>query len=141
MTSEKTYDVLCIGNAIVDIIARCEEDFLLANGIASLVGDRLPLRLEAPTTVDVALRQQGDRRLVHLVNLTTQQIITEAECEVEPPEIIPVHELVLRVRCPGGFRRAFRARDGQEFRMAVEDDWVRVEIPKLELYEVVVLEP
>lgn len=34
MTSEKTYDVLCIGNAIVDIIARCEEDFLLANGIA-----------------------------------------------------------------------------------------------------------
>lgn len=27
------YDVLCIGNAIVDIIARCEEDFLVENGI------------------------------------------------------------------------------------------------------------
>lgn len=27
------YDVLCIGNAIVDIIARCEDDFLLENGI------------------------------------------------------------------------------------------------------------
>ena len=27
------YDVLCIGNAIVDIIARCEDDFLVANGI------------------------------------------------------------------------------------------------------------
>jgi sugar/nucleoside kinase (ribokinase family) len=27
------YDVLCIGNAIVDIIAACEEDFLTTNGI------------------------------------------------------------------------------------------------------------
>lgn len=27
------YDVLCIGNAIVDVIASCEEDFLVANGI------------------------------------------------------------------------------------------------------------
>jgi sugar/nucleoside kinase (ribokinase family) len=27
------YDVLCIGNAIVDIIARCDESFLLENGI------------------------------------------------------------------------------------------------------------
>jgi sugar/nucleoside kinase (ribokinase family) len=26
-------DVLCIGNAIVDIIARCDDDFLVANGI------------------------------------------------------------------------------------------------------------
>ena len=28
-----TYDVLTIGNAIVDIIARTEEDFLVSNGI------------------------------------------------------------------------------------------------------------
>ena len=28
------FDVLCIGNAIVDIIARCEDDFLVDNGIA-----------------------------------------------------------------------------------------------------------
>ncbi|MQL30956.1 adenosine kinase, partial [Escherichia coli] len=27
------YDVLCIGNAIVDIIARCDEAFLVDNGI------------------------------------------------------------------------------------------------------------
>src|SRR5262245_50056683 len=27
------YDVLCIGNAIVDIIAQCDDDFLLENGI------------------------------------------------------------------------------------------------------------
>lgn len=27
------FDVLCIGNAIVDIIARCEDDFLVDNGI------------------------------------------------------------------------------------------------------------
>ena len=27
------YDVLCIGNAIVDIIAQCDDAFLLENGI------------------------------------------------------------------------------------------------------------
>ncbi|TIU74373.1 MAG: adenosine kinase, partial [Mesorhizobium sp.] len=27
------YDVLCIGNAIVDIIAQCDEEFLETNGI------------------------------------------------------------------------------------------------------------
>ena len=27
------YDVLCIGNAIVDIIAQCKEDFQEENGI------------------------------------------------------------------------------------------------------------
>src|SRR6187402_2861503 len=27
------YDVLCIGNAIVDIIAQCDEEFLQTNGI------------------------------------------------------------------------------------------------------------
>ncbi len=31
--SEPTYDVLGIGNAIVDVIARTEEDFLVANGM------------------------------------------------------------------------------------------------------------
>jgi len=114
---------------------------LLANAVHSLVGADLPLQLEAPTTVDVSLWQQGERWLVHLVNLTTQQIITEAECEVEPHEVIPVHDLVLRVCRRGNFRRAFRARDGKEYPVTLEKDWVRVEIPKLELYEVVVFEP
>lgn len=30
----RTYDVLALGNAIVDVIARCEEDFLLKQGVA-----------------------------------------------------------------------------------------------------------
>ena len=115
--------------------------YLVRNCVRLLVEDKLPLQLEAPTTVDVSLRQQGDRWLVHLVNLTTQQIIPEAECEVEPHEIIPVHDLTLRVRRPGGFGRAFRARDGKEYPIVEEGEWVRVEIPKLELYEVIVLEP
>lgn len=31
--SDSKFDVLCIGNAIVDIIARCEDDFLVSEGI------------------------------------------------------------------------------------------------------------
>ncbi|WP_099866114.1 adenosine kinase [Pararhizobium haloflavum] len=54
-----TIDVLCIGNAIVDIIARCEEEFLTDNGIikgamnlidaerAELLYDRMGPALEA----------------------------------------------------------------------------------------------
>ncbi|QDZ00174.1 adenosine kinase [Nitratireductor mangrovi] len=33
MTLAKQFDVLCIGNAIVDVFARCDDDFLVANGI------------------------------------------------------------------------------------------------------------
>lgn len=33
MPTDPTYDVLCIGNAIVDIIARCDEAFLVDNAI------------------------------------------------------------------------------------------------------------
>ncbi|MEM1410090.1 MAG: PfkB family carbohydrate kinase, partial [Pseudomonadota bacterium] len=32
--TETTFDVLCIGNAIVDILARTEDDFLVAEGLA-----------------------------------------------------------------------------------------------------------
>ena len=32
--SETTFDVLAIGNAIVDVIARCEDDFLVSESIA-----------------------------------------------------------------------------------------------------------
>ena len=32
--AEKTYDVVCIGNAIVDIISRCDEGFLSKHGLA-----------------------------------------------------------------------------------------------------------
>ena len=31
--ADRTLDVVCIGNAIVDIIARCDDDFLIGNGI------------------------------------------------------------------------------------------------------------
>jgi sugar/nucleoside kinase (ribokinase family) len=53
------YDVLCIGNAIVDIIARCEDDFIVGNGIikgamnlidaerAELLYDRMGPAIEA----------------------------------------------------------------------------------------------
>jgi sugar/nucleoside kinase (ribokinase family) len=33
LTSAKPFDVLCIGNAIVDVFARCDDDFLVDNGI------------------------------------------------------------------------------------------------------------
>ena len=33
MASSRPIDVLCIGNAIVDVLARAEEDFLLAQGM------------------------------------------------------------------------------------------------------------
>ncbi|NPV08533.1 MAG: hypothetical protein HPY83_11315 [Anaerolineae bacterium] len=114
---------------------------LLTNAVQALVGDRLPLKLQAPTTVDLSLWKQGDRWTVHLVNLTTKQIVEDADCEVEPHEVIPVHDLKLYVRREGGFRRAFRARDGLEYSLSADGDWLRVDVPKLELYEVVVLEP
>ncbi|MHB0878554.1 MAG: family 10 glycosylhydrolase [Anaerolineae bacterium] len=111
---------------------------LFANCVEALVGERLPLRVQAPGPVDVALRRQGERALVHLVNLVTNQVVEDRESEVDAYEAIPVHDIELRLR--GDHTRAYLAADGNTLPLRREGDWAVVTLPRLELYEVVVFE-
>jgi len=114
---------------------------LIDNCVQALVGDRLPLHITAPSTVDVALARQGDRYLVHLVNMTTNQVVEDEGCNADTYEVIPLHELEIRVRVGRSIRRVYRASDGAELSWRREGDWVIAGVPRLDLYDIVVLEP
>jgi hypothetical protein len=113
---------------------------LFANCVEALVGDKLPLRLSAPGPVDISFRRQGDRLLVHLVNLVTNQVVEDYGCEIDAYEAIPVHNLELRLRVTRPFTRAYLAASKEELALVREGQWVVITVPKLELYEVVVVE-
>jgi len=85
--------------------------------------------------------RQGERLLVHLVNMTTNQVVEDEGCNADTYEVIPVHQIEIRVRVDAEPTRVFRATDGDELAFCYEGGWVTVEVPKLELYQIVVLEP
>ena len=58
------YDVLCIGNAIVDIIAQCDEAFLETNGIVKGAMNLLAPRPLANDDLDPKIRQPPSEGLV-----------------------------------------------------------------------------
>jgi hypothetical protein len=114
---------------------------LIANSVELLIGDRLPLRVKAPSTVDIALASQGERILVHLVNMTTNQVVEDEGCNADTYEVIPLHFLEVRVRADRAPQRVYRATDGTDLPWRYENGWTVVEVPRLDIYEIVVLEP
>jgi len=54
--------------------------------------------------------------------------------------VIPLHELEIRIRVGRSIQRVYRAADGAELLWRREGDWVAVGVPKLDLYDIVVLE-
>ena len=114
---------------------------LIANCVGALAGDRLPLRAKAPSTVDIALARQGERYLVHLVNMTTNQVVEDEGCNADTYEVIPLHELEVRLRVGQAFQRIYRASDRTELSWHMEGEWVVVDVPRLDLYDILVFEP
>jgi len=114
---------------------------LIGNCVQALVGDKLPLQVKAPTTLDVALYRQAERTLVHLVNLTTNQTADDHECEADAYEVIPLHDIELRLRDSAiKVSKAYCGSDGKPLPMHKEAGWAVVTLPKLDIYEVVVVE-
>jgi hypothetical protein len=114
---------------------------LLAQLVDSLVGDQLPLRVQAPSTVETVLRRQAGRTLLHLVNLTTNQIVEDSQCFADTYEVIPIADVQLRVRLASGQpSRVYRASDQQPLQWHAAGEWTVVDVPRLALYDIVVLE-
>ena len=113
---------------------------LIANSVDLLIGDRLPLRVKAPSTVDVALASQEGRTLVHMVNMTTNQVVEDEGCNADTYEVIPLHNLEVRVRLSHAPSQVYRATDHSELPHRYEGGWSVVQVPRLDPYEIVVLE-
>ncbi len=106
---------------------------LLANSVRwALAGDEL-LRLEAPVTVDAALQEQpGGRIILHLINLTGKR---------PQSEVIPVHGITAAVRAPARPKRVLLASTGAELAFEYAGGFVRTTVERLDIYDLVIIEP
>lgn len=105
---------------------------LIANAVRWTAHDELPVRLEAPSTLQVSVRRQPGRVLVHLVNLTGERFFDET---------VPLHDV--RVAIPAdGLRvvRAFLLSTGETLRAQFDDNVLTVVVSKIVDYDVVVFE-
>lgn len=110
---------------------------LLANLIRWVARDRIPVEVRGPGLLDCHLYRQGDRLILHLVNLTTP-----GAWRAPAHEIVPVGPLGVRFRLPGGVRgvRAQLLVSQGETPVRREGEWAAVSLPSVGSHEVIVLE-
>lgn len=115
-----------------------------------------PAGSDAPETVYIDYYRQGDRIIIHAVNLTSNQRILSAPTgpskqalppfapsySVHPARVIlPVHQFNVWVRIEEGEYRVFDAVTGEDLNASYEDGRLVVRVPGLEEYRLIVVEP
>lgn len=130
--------VLYIPSLSADFYARLrmsEYQSLLAGSVRWTRGESPLLEAECPPTVEIELRRQSepDRLLVHLVNNT-------GDMQRPISEIIPVHDLKVRVRRDAPTKRVHALSTCQALSFTASDGYIEFELPTLDLYEIVVIQ-
>lgn len=111
---------------------------LLRNAVQWASNEPAPLEVEGKGVLDVALWSQKDSITAHLVNLTNPMML-----KAPIREIIPISKQTVRIRLPKDRGRVGKARllvAGTEVSFREEDEAVVVEVPTIELHEVVALD-
>jgi len=106
---------------------------LISNAVRWAACDVLPLRVDGPASLQVSLRTQPGRYLVHLVNLTGGERFFR--------ELVPLHDVVvtLPLGIEGDIGRAFLLSDGQTLPVTRGTEGWQVTVPRLVDYDVLVL--
>lgn len=114
---------------------------ILANAVASGLGERRELEVIAPDYVDVTSMQQRGRRLVHLINFPLGKPLNTG-WRHPGRNLIPVTDIVVRLRLPEPGRLAGVRLATTEVVLPhrLERGWVEVTVPVLEDHEIVVFE-
>jgi len=110
---------------------------LIANLVRWASRRPMPLSVEGPGLLDVHLYRQGNRLVLHVVNLTNP-----AAFRPYATELYPVGPLSVRVAKPADLRpvRARRLVGGGEAACIVEGGWIRFELASVLDHEVLVVE-
>ena len=109
-----------------------EYQALIGNAVRFLYGRPLPIQADCPQTVEIELRRQPGRLLIHLVNNT-------GDMQRPMSEIIPIHDARISVRCEP-IKRVYALWSKMDLAFTEGDGAVSFVLPKLGLYEVIVLE-
>ncbi len=107
---------------------------LLANAVSWAATDQLPVRVTGPTTLQISLRTQPGRRMVHLINLTGGPRFFRA--------LIPLRDV--GVSLPLGadecVTRAYLLSDRVSLPVTVQGQVWQTSVPEIKDYDVLVFE-
>lgn len=120
-----------------DVLAG-DHALVLRNAVLWANNESAPLEVAGKGVLDVAVWQQKDSVTAHLVNLTNPMML-----KGPLREIIPISKQTVRIRFPKDGRRVSKAHllvAGTEVPFREEDGAVVVEVPAIELHEVVALD-
>ena len=114
---------------------------ILANAVRYGLGDADVLFVEAPDFVDVTLRAQASRRLVHLINFPVAKPLSTG-WRHPGRTMVPLHEIVVGYRLAPGeqVREARLASNEQTLAVTLRDGRACVSVPRLDDHEIVIFE-
>jgi hypothetical protein len=95
------------------------------------------LEVNAPPTVEVALRRKDGRTVVHLVNATGMQVAGEYSVIDFVPPVGPVEVALRLAQRP---KAVAVLPEGSSLAPVWKDGWARVTVPKLEIHSMVVFD-
>jgi hypothetical protein len=106
---------------------------LIASTIREM-DDSIPLRVNAPPTVLVDLKTQGsgNRHVIHMVNCS-------GDMQRPVTRILPVGGIEVELKGEG-IRMARTLTDNHELGLIRKGEWVKMTLPRLDFYEVIVTE-
>ena len=127
---------------------------LIANAVRWAAGQPAPAEVDAPLCVELTAYDQDDhnRRVLHLVNVQSDITRTVAlkgdnngagrENLHVIQELLPVHDLCVRFQVPEGKEIAGVTLQPENIPLTIgkENGWVTVRIPKLHVYEQIVID-
>ncbi len=95
------------------------------------------ISVDKPPHVEVSLRRQGERLIVHLVNYFAQK---RTAVLVHNEEVLPVRDIVLRVRADRAPARVVEQPGDEELAWEHAAGVVTVRVPELRIHTMVVVE-
>lgn len=120
---------------------------LLVNAVRWAAREEPSVMVEAPLCVEVTAFHQPERNrmIIHLVNHQSAPIRFAPLAGCSNPsvrEILPVHDIAVEIRLPQGRQvaRAYLAPEMEEVDFQMEGGRIRLQVPKLEVHRMVVIE-
>jgi hypothetical protein len=114
---------------------------VIANAVRYALDDGHNLETSAPEFVDIALRVQPRRKLVHLINFPVAKQLNTGWRHAGRT-LVPLHDIALRVKlAPGEHVREARVASSENVIACIEQEqWACVTVPSLDDHEIIIFE-
>jgi hypothetical protein len=114
---------------------------IFANAVKCCLAEDAHLEVDAPDFVDIALRSQPGRKLLHLINMPVGKPVNSG-WRYPGRNLVPLSNLGVGLKLDRGqrMREVCLASNGQPLDFVCADGWVRTNVPRLDNHEIVVFQ-